>query len=138
MAPPGGPSCHDRATPASAAAPEKSGARREKGHVRGRGRRRAPSPVVPSPHSAHDAHRTQAPHPPALEKACACRFYRVLGGRSVTNIARVTYELGRALLLSDAVSPEALAEALFTATTERVSLVRALLATRAIEPHRLE
>ena len=50
----------------------------------------------------------------------------------------MTYELGRALLLSDAVSPDALATALFTASTEHVSLVRALLATRAIEPGRLE
>src|SRR5258706_4231464 len=53
-------------------------------------------------------------------------------------VAPVTYELGRSLLLSDAVSPEALAEALCTAASERVSLVRALLSTRAIDPDRLE
>jgi hypothetical protein len=50
----------------------------------------------------------------------------------------VTYELGRTLLLSDAVSPEALANALHVAVADRVSLVRALLSTGAIEPDALE
>ncbi|HEY2512723.1 MAG TPA: hypothetical protein VGI39_17775 [Polyangiaceae bacterium] len=47
-------------------------------------------------------------------------------------------ELGRALLLSDAVSPDAMAQALLAAVRDRVCLARALLTTEAIEPERLE
>ncbi len=48
------------------------------------------------------------------------------------------HELGRALLLADAVSPEAMADALLASVRDRVSLVRALLSTQAIAPLRLE
>jgi hypothetical protein len=50
----------------------------------------------------------------------------------------VGHELGRALLLSDAVTPDAMAQALLASVRDRVSLVRALLATGAIAPTRLE
>jgi hypothetical protein len=50
----------------------------------------------------------------------------------------MTFALARSLLLADAVTPEALAQALLVAATRGTSLVRALLATRAIEPLRLE
>jgi hypothetical protein len=50
----------------------------------------------------------------------------------------VTLSLARSLLLADAVTPEALAEALFVSATRGTSLVRALLATGAIDPPRLE
>jgi hypothetical protein len=50
----------------------------------------------------------------------------------------VTFALARSLLLADAVTPDALAEALLVSATRGTSLVRALLATRAIDPHRLE
>ena len=48
------------------------------------------------------------------------------------------HDLGRALLLADAVTPDALAEALFCSVREKVSLVRALVTTQAIAPTRLE
>ncbi len=47
-------------------------------------------------------------------------------------------ELGRALLQSDAVTPDALAGALMASVRDRVSLVRALLTTQAIGISRLE
>ena len=47
-------------------------------------------------------------------------------------------ELGRALLLADAVTPDALANALLASVRDRVSLVRALLSTEAIGISRLE
>jgi hypothetical protein len=50
----------------------------------------------------------------------------------------VTFALARSLLLADAVSPTALAEALFLSATRSTSLVRALLAARAIDALRLE
>jgi hypothetical protein len=48
------------------------------------------------------------------------------------------FALARALLLADAVTAEGLAQALLVAGARGTSLVRALLATRAIEPGRLE
>jgi len=48
------------------------------------------------------------------------------------------FALARALLLADAVTAEGLAQALLVAGSRGTSLVRALLATRAIEPGRLE
>jgi hypothetical protein len=50
----------------------------------------------------------------------------------------VTFALARSLLLADAVTPAALAEALLVSVTRRTSLVRALLGTRAIDLVRLE
>jgi hypothetical protein len=50
----------------------------------------------------------------------------------------MTFALARSLLLADAVRPEALAEALLMSATRGTSLVRALLAARAIEPARLD
>jgi hypothetical protein len=50
----------------------------------------------------------------------------------------VTFALARSLLLADAVTPEALSQALLVAATRGTSLVRALLATRAIDSLRLE
>ena len=50
----------------------------------------------------------------------------------------MTFALARSLLLADAVTPDALAQALLIAATRGTSLVRALLATRAIDPLRLE
>jgi hypothetical protein len=50
----------------------------------------------------------------------------------------MTFALARSLLLADAVTPDALAQALLVAATRRTSLVRALLATHAIDPQRLE
>jgi len=50
----------------------------------------------------------------------------------------VTFALARSLLLADAVTPEAMAQALLVSATRSTSLVRALLATRAIDPLRLE
>jgi hypothetical protein len=50
----------------------------------------------------------------------------------------VTSALARSLLLADAVTREALAEALLISATRGTSLVRALLATGAIQPARLE
>ncbi len=50
----------------------------------------------------------------------------------------MTFALARSLLLADAVTPDALAQALLLAATRGTSLVRALLATRAIDPMRLE
>jgi hypothetical protein len=50
----------------------------------------------------------------------------------------MTYALARSLLLADAVKPEALAEALLVSATRGTSLVRALLAARAIDPARLD
>jgi hypothetical protein len=50
----------------------------------------------------------------------------------------VTIALARSLLLADAVTPEALAHALLVSATRGTSLVRALLATRAIDTMRLE
>ena len=47
-------------------------------------------------------------------------------------------ELGRALLLADAVTPQAMSRALLTAVKDDVSLVRALLSTDAVDPTRLE
>jgi hypothetical protein len=50
----------------------------------------------------------------------------------------MTFALARSLLLADAVTPDTLAQALLLAATRGTSLVRALLATRAIDPVRLE
>jgi len=50
----------------------------------------------------------------------------------------VTFALARSLLLADAVTPDALAQALLVSATRGTSLVRALLAIRAIDPLRLE
>jgi hypothetical protein len=50
----------------------------------------------------------------------------------------VPYALARALLLADAVTPEALAQALLVAATRGTSLVRALVTTSAVDPLRLE
>ncbi len=50
----------------------------------------------------------------------------------------VTFALARSLLLADAVTPEALSQALLVAATRGTTLVRALLATRAIDAMRLE
>jgi hypothetical protein len=50
----------------------------------------------------------------------------------------MTFALARSLLLADAVTPDALAEALLVSATRGTSLVRALLVTRAIDPLRLE
>jgi hypothetical protein len=50
----------------------------------------------------------------------------------------MTFALARSLLLADAVSPDAMAQALLAAATRGTSLVRALVATRAIEIGRLE
>ncbi|HEX3770113.1 MAG TPA: hypothetical protein VHV30_04580 [Polyangiaceae bacterium] len=50
----------------------------------------------------------------------------------------MTFALARSLLLADAVTPAALAEALFLSATKGTSLVRALLAARAIDTLRLE
>jgi hypothetical protein len=50
----------------------------------------------------------------------------------------MTFALARSLLLADAVTPEALGQALFVAATRGTSLVRALLATRAIDGAKLE
>src|ERR1700722_5146226 len=50
----------------------------------------------------------------------------------------MTFALARSLLLADAVTPEALAQALLVSATRGTSLVRALLVTRAIDPLRLE
>jgi len=50
----------------------------------------------------------------------------------------VTFALARSLLLADAVTPDAMAQALLLSATRGTSLVRALLATRAIDPMRLE
>jgi hypothetical protein len=50
----------------------------------------------------------------------------------------MAFALARSLLLADAVTPEALAEALLLSATRGTSLVRALLAIHAIEPGRLE
>jgi hypothetical protein len=50
----------------------------------------------------------------------------------------VSFELGRALLLMETITPAVLADALLLSAREGVSLVRALILTRAIEPERLE
>jgi hypothetical protein len=50
----------------------------------------------------------------------------------------MTFALARSLLLADAVSQDALAQALLVSATRGTSLVRALLATRAIDSMRLE
>ena len=50
----------------------------------------------------------------------------------------MTFALARSLLLADAVTPAALAEALFLSATRGASLVRTLLAARAIDSLRLE
>jgi hypothetical protein len=50
----------------------------------------------------------------------------------------VTLALARSLLLADAVTPQALGQALLVSATRGTSLVRALLATRAIDAGRLE
>jgi len=50
----------------------------------------------------------------------------------------VTFALARSLLFADAVTPAALAEALFLSATRGTSLVRTLLAARAIDTLRLE
>jgi len=50
----------------------------------------------------------------------------------------VAFALARSLLLSDAVTPEALAHALFLSATRGVSLVRALLTTHAVDAARLD
>jgi hypothetical protein len=55
-----------------------------------------------------------------------------------SSIAAVTYELGRALLVSETLAPEALAAALHVAVAERVSLLRALLTLRSVDPGTLE
>ncbi len=48
------------------------------------------------------------------------------------------YALARSLLLADAVTPEALAQALLVAAQRGTSLVRALVTTKAVDPVRLE
>jgi len=53
-------------------------------------------------------------------------------------VRRVGHELGRALLLADAITPEAMSRALLTAVRDKVSLVRALLTTEALDPARLD
>lgn len=50
----------------------------------------------------------------------------------------MAFALARSLLLADAVTPEALADALLLSATRGTSLVRALLAIHAIDPVRLE
>jgi hypothetical protein len=50
----------------------------------------------------------------------------------------MTFSLARSLLLADAVSPEAMSQALLASATRGTSLVRALLATRAVDAMRLE
>ncbi len=50
----------------------------------------------------------------------------------------MTYELGRSLLLADAIAPDALAQALYMVATQGVALPRALVATGAMELDRLE
>ncbi len=50
----------------------------------------------------------------------------------------MTYELGRSLLLADAIAPDALAQALYMVATQGVALPRALVATGAMEVERLE
>jgi hypothetical protein len=50
----------------------------------------------------------------------------------------VTFPLARSLLLADAVTKDALAQALLVSANDGVSLVRALLATHAIDAPRLE
>src|SRR3984957_5056448 len=50
----------------------------------------------------------------------------------------MSFALARSLLLADAVTPDALAQALLVCATRGTSLVRALLATRAIDAPRLE
>lgn len=50
----------------------------------------------------------------------------------------MTFALARSLLIADAVTPEALGHALLLSATRGASLVRALLATRAIDMPRLE
>jgi hypothetical protein len=50
----------------------------------------------------------------------------------------VGHELGRALLLADAVTPEAMSRALLASVRDKVSLVRALLTTEAVDPARLD
>jgi hypothetical protein len=53
-------------------------------------------------------------------------------------VAAVASELGRALLLADVVTPDAMAKALVTSVRDRVSLVRALLSTNALSIGQLE
>ncbi|MEO6417940.1 MAG: hypothetical protein ABIP39_00935, partial [Polyangiaceae bacterium] len=50
----------------------------------------------------------------------------------------MAFELGRALLLSDAVTSGALARALFAVATEGIPLPRALIALGAVDAERLE
>jgi hypothetical protein len=50
----------------------------------------------------------------------------------------VPYELGRALLLSEALTPEALARALYAVATEGVPLPRVLVALKLIDPVKLD
>ena len=50
----------------------------------------------------------------------------------------MSFELGRALLLTEAITPEGLGQALLTAARDEVSLVRAILMTGAMDPGRLE
>ena len=50
----------------------------------------------------------------------------------------MTFALARSLLLADVVTPQALSEALLLSATRGTSLVRALLATRAMDAERLE
>ena len=50
----------------------------------------------------------------------------------------MSFELGRALLLTEAISPEGLGQALLSCARERVSLVRAILSTGAMTHERLE
>jgi hypothetical protein len=59
---------------------------------------------------------------------------------TLVNVGRapMTFALARSLLLADAVTQDALAQALLVAATRGTSLVRALLATRAIDAMRLE
>jgi hypothetical protein len=55
-----------------------------------------------------------------------------------TRLRLVTYELGRALLIGDAVTSDGLAQAMLLVATKGVSLVQALLQTRAVDPARLD
>jgi hypothetical protein len=117
-------------------------------------------------HENRNGHKRQAEHPDresAFEDVCGtrhgalaslpCRAATVplltmgwlhrgvkspTSARPFGNLASVTLALARALILAEAVTPAVLAEALFLSATRHTSLVRALLATRAIDAIHLE
>jgi hypothetical protein len=62
----------------------------------------------------------------------------VYSGRRGSTFGSVTFELGRALLLSGAVSADKLAEALYVVATQGIPLARALVGLGAIDEARLE